>query len=68
MTNMTNIHVYQEEIEQQFANGRRFIDLHEATKAPTKFVPELFMGWRGRQDTNAAVGKSAVVRLRKQHT
>ena len=54
---IANNTVFQEEIEKQFGNGRRFIDLHEATKAPTKFVPDLFMGWRGRQDTNAAVGK-----------
>ena len=48
-------------MEEQFANGRRFIDLHDATKAPTKFIPELFMGWRGRQDTNAAVGEPDLV-------
>ncbi|EIE19347.1 Clavaminate synthase-like protein [Coccomyxa subellipsoidea C-169] len=51
--------ISKEEVEEQFANGRRFIDLHEATKAPTKFVPDLFMGWRGRQDTNAAVGNDS---------
>ncbi|KAK9915336.1 hypothetical protein WJX75_007797 [Coccomyxa subellipsoidea] len=51
--------ISQEEVEEQFANGRRFIDLHDATKAPTKFIPELFMGWRGRQDTNAAVGNDS---------
>lgn len=47
----------QEEVQQQFRNGDRFLELDEAEKQFAQFRPETFMGWRGLKDTQKAVGK-----------
>ena len=47
----------QEEVTAQFQNGKRFFALPDGLKQPLTFNPDLFMGWRSRQDTKSAVGE-----------